>query len=188
VVADVDEPKRSGRRDRRRGEDGLSELEREFLSWYLGLGATGDAGWRAYQKCNPNAAEQTCRGESAKLLKRPHVRLVLAQQQREMIERGACSLEQHLRELAELRDEAKQAGEYNAAIKAEELRGKACGLYVERVEHTGEPESRWTSDWSSRIDFARRVAFVLKLGERAIDEGKTVEHQALPAPDEPTTH
>jgi hypothetical protein len=42
---------------------------------------------------------------------------------------------EHLRTLVELRDEARGAEQFSAAIKAEELRGKCAGFYTERVEH-----------------------------------------------------
>lgn len=47
------------------------------------------------------------------------------------------TVEQHLRTLGELRDEARHAGQYAAAIKAEEARGKCSGFYSDRVVHTG---------------------------------------------------
>ena len=47
------------------------------------------------------------------------------------------TLEQHVAELARLRKQAESVEQFSAAVKAEELRGKACGLYVERKEHTG---------------------------------------------------
>ena len=41
-------------------------------------------------------------------------------------------METHLAELSALRDEAKLAGNYGAAVQAELNRGKAAGLYIER--------------------------------------------------------
>lgn len=47
------------------------------------------------------------------------------------------TVEQHLRTLVELRDEARGERQFGPAIKAEELRGKCAGFYVERVQHEG---------------------------------------------------
>ncbi len=47
------------------------------------------------------------------------------------------TVEQHLRTLTELRDEARAEGQFAPAIKAEELRGKCAGFYTERMVHTG---------------------------------------------------
>ena len=44
------------------------------------------------------------------------------------------TLEGHLNKLAELRDMAVEEGQFSAAITAEVSRGKAAGLYTERVQ------------------------------------------------------
>ena len=51
---------------------------------------------------------------------------------KELEEERALSLSDHLESLASLRDEAKSAGQYSAAIQAEHHRGKASRLYVEQ--------------------------------------------------------
>ncbi|MFC4705193.1 MULTISPECIES: hypothetical protein [Paraburkholderia] len=55
------------------------------------------------------------------------------------VENAQITLESHLAELAALRNAARAARDYGAAIRAEIARGKAAGLYVERleVEHRG---------------------------------------------------
>lgn len=47
------------------------------------------------------------------------------------------TLLEHLIELKQLRDLAKASEKYAAAINAEVARGKASGLYVEKIEHSG---------------------------------------------------
>jgi hypothetical protein len=44
------------------------------------------------------------------------------------------TVENHLIRLAELRDQAFATGNYSAAIRAEELRGKVAGFYTDRIE------------------------------------------------------
>ena len=51
---------------------------------------------------------------------------------KELEEERAISLSDHLESLASLRDEAKVAGQYSAAIQAEHHRGKASRLYVDQ--------------------------------------------------------
>ena len=46
----------------------------------------------------------------------------------------SSTLEAHLAELADLRDEARALGKYDAAISAEHKRGLALGYYIERRE------------------------------------------------------
>lgn len=52
-------------------------------------------------------------------------------------EANEFTVAQHLQTLADLRDEARHAGQFGPAIKAEEARGKCAGLYTERMVHTG---------------------------------------------------
>lgn len=49
-----------------------------------------------------------------------------------------ATLEQHLDKLAEIRDAATQGEQYAAAVRAEELRGKALGFYVTDIRVTHE--------------------------------------------------
>lgn len=46
------------------------------------------------------------------------------------------TLTDHLNDLKRLRDLAEADGKYSAAVSAETARGKASGLYVEKVDHT----------------------------------------------------
>ena len=50
---------------------------------------------------------------------------------------GKFTLDGHLNTLARLRDEAQAAGNYGAAVQAEQLRGKANRVYVEQVQDMG---------------------------------------------------
>lgn len=52
-------------------------------------------------------------------------------------ERALLSLESHLERLDHLSREAELAGQFAPAITAETNRGRAAGLYVEKLEHTG---------------------------------------------------
>lgn len=47
------------------------------------------------------------------------------------------TLREHVKDLDELADLAKRDGNLNAAIRAKELKGKVCGLYLERHELNG---------------------------------------------------
>jgi phage terminase small subunit len=44
---------------------------------------------------------------------------------------------EHLQDLKALRNAAASSANFGAAITAEVARGRVCGLYVERLEHTG---------------------------------------------------
>jgi hypothetical protein len=81
----------------------------------------------------------------------------VAEIQAQVAERSLVTLEGHVAELARLRRAAEDEGQLAAAIKAEELRGKVCGLYVERTEHTG-PGGGPIQAVSMSLDQFRQIA------------------------------
>lgn len=97
-------------------------------------------------------------------IRQPHVRERIREMQAELRKSSMLTLEDHLRELADLRDKACDAGKYAAAITAEVARGKAAGLYVERIEthSTGEKEL-------SRDALSKRLVEVQKHLKRVQD-------------------
>ncbi len=56
---------------------------------------------------------------------------------RPAVEEVGLTLAQHLRDLKALRDKADASEKYGPAVAAEVSRGRAAGLYVEKVEHSG---------------------------------------------------
>lgn len=72
--------------------------------------------------------------EASRTKSDPKVALWLATARREGLANTVITLESHVSELDSLKQEARQAGAYGAAIKAEELKGRANGLYVERIK------------------------------------------------------
>jgi hypothetical protein len=61
----------------------------------------------------------------------------IAKLQAQAATRVVVTVEDHLQELAKIRDAAFEAKQYSAASQAEVNRGKALGFYTERVEHSG---------------------------------------------------
>jgi hypothetical protein len=74
------------------------------------------------------------------LVERPDIRRLIDQTRSDLQISEDLTPEAHMRELAEIRDMAKSTGKLSEAIRAEELRGKAAGLYIERhlVQHQDE--------------------------------------------------
>ena len=64
----------------------------------------------------------------------PLIRNYLINQEIKAEEREQISMETHLSALHDLREEARDQGQINAAITAEIHRGKAGGLYIDRRE------------------------------------------------------
>lgn len=54
-----------------------------------------------------------------------------------IVKAAQLTLEAHLNDLKGLRNMATKASQYSAAISAEIARGKAAGLYTDKLEHSG---------------------------------------------------
>ena len=73
---------------------------------------------RAYELLNPDIC--------------PHVVRYIEKLKAEMAEKYKCDFNTHQKELWQLKEMAKKKNTVQSAIRAEELRGKGAGLYVER--------------------------------------------------------
>lgn len=80
-----------------------------------------------YAPSEPNAS---------RLTRNDKVQARVVELQNRAAARAEMTLQTHLDDLAELRDAAKQARQYSAAISAEIARGKAAGVHVEKTEQT----------------------------------------------------
>ena len=70
--------------------------------------------------------------KGSELVKKPEIASLIQEKSLELEQNRAVSLQDHLDSLAMLRDDARDAGQYSAAIQAEHHRGKASRLYVEQ--------------------------------------------------------
>ena len=73
-----------------------------------------------------------------------------------ILKKVGLTLEDHLTKLADLRDKAENEGKFSAAIAAETNRGKAAGLYKDRLEVSTTsyvqtvPELENIEEWETR--------------------------------------
>lgn len=74
---------------------------------------------------------------ASKLMDDPKVTQRVEQLKQPIAQKAQITLESHLQELKELRDDAKAAGNLKAAISAEVARGRAAGLYTEKLQLSG---------------------------------------------------
>ena len=107
----------------------LTVKQEAFAQW-VAAGKTPPAAYSLAYDCE-NMADVTIEREGYKLMHHPAVLARVEDLRRAAF---AVKLEDHLNDLKTLRDEAKDNGQYSAAITAEVSRGKASGLYVERRE------------------------------------------------------
>lgn len=93
--------------------------------------------YRAAFNVRKGTKPETTHNLACRLMTDPKVKARIEELRAPVVAAVRLTLEQHLRDLESLRNEAKVAGQYSAAISAEVSRGKASGLYVDKAEITG---------------------------------------------------
>lgn len=133
----------------------LTQKQEDFCLAYIETGNATEAYRRAYKPktSNQNTLCRTAKG----LLDNPKIAARIEELRAPVIKKAQITLDSHLSTLEELRDLAKVSGQYSAATKAEELRGKASGLYTEKIHHSGEITLKEMSD----EDLDRRIMTLL---------------------------
>jgi len=108
-------------------EDFVTEDQEAFCAEFV---KTGSANY-AYKHVFPGLSNHSYSGN---WIRRPSIRKRITELQQKLQRTSMLTLQEHLDELASLRDEARAAGRFSAAITAEISRGRAAGLYVQRTE------------------------------------------------------
>ena len=114
-----------------KGEKRLTPPQQKFLDNYIHKDMTQTAAARAAGYKNPNVS-------AVQLLNHPRVKERMEEMRQELESKYGVSVTKSVRDMQRLRDEAWQAGNFGAAIKAEELRLKVTGLMVARSHVTHE--------------------------------------------------
>jgi phage terminase small subunit len=112
----------------------LTLKQENFCLAYIETGNASEAYRRAYSTVK--VSENSLWVNANKLLKNAKVALRLQELRKPVIEAAQITLADHLSALERLRDLAEKEGKYSAAVSAEMARGKASGLYVDKVEAT----------------------------------------------------
>lgn len=76
---------------------------------------------------------------ASQLAANPKVAIRVEELRAEAAKACVVTMEEHMNILRKLRDQATEAKQYSAAIKAEELAGKVSGFYIERHERKDVP-------------------------------------------------
>ena len=110
----------------------LTQKQEAFCLEYINSGNASAAYRAAYNtsRMKPETVNRTAKS----MMDNHKIAARLIELRAPAVEAVQLTLEMHLRTLAELRDEARLLGQMGAAINAESQRGKAAGLYVERIE------------------------------------------------------
>ncbi len=112
----------------------LTPKQESFCIAYIETGNASEAYRRAYDCKNSNDA--TINRTAKELLDNPKITARLQEIRRPVVERAQITLETHLADLKALRDKADAAEKFGPAINAEIARGKASGLYIEKIDLT----------------------------------------------------
>jgi phage terminase small subunit len=122
----------------------LTPKQEAFVLAYLECGNATQAYRVAYDADGMTAA--SIDKEARRLLSNPRITPRLDQLHKKVEAKALLSLEEHMSELRNLRELAKQNAQISAAIKAEELRGKLRRFYVEQIETGGPGDFEAMSD------------------------------------------
>lgn len=116
-------------------DNNLTPKQEAFCLAYLETGNASEAYRRAYntEGMKPETVNRTAK----QLLDNHKITTRIHELQSDAAEATQITLQGHLEDLRRLRDAATEAKQYGAAVKAEMARGKAAGLYTERVNLTG---------------------------------------------------
>lgn len=111
---------------------GLTEKMLAFCRVYFENGGkSADAYAVAYEP--EKSSPTTIRRKAHDVLHDPAVQAQLAKMREDLQEKVVIGKAAHLAELVLLRTASVEEGDFRAAVKAEELRGRALGFYVEKV-------------------------------------------------------
>jgi phage terminase small subunit len=113
----------------------LTAKQEAFCIAYLKTGNASEAYRRSYDAAGMSTP--SINRKAKELLDNGKITARLAVLREPVIQKAQITLERHLADLESLRDMAKLAEKYGPAIQAEIARGKASGLYVERI---GDPD------------------------------------------------
>ncbi|GAB1835546.1 terminase small subunit [Achromobacter xylosoxidans] len=113
----------------------LTQKQEAFCLAYIETGNASEAYRRAYKP--KKMTDKSVNEKASQFLAQVKIKSRLEELRAPVRERALLTLETHLARLDELSRKAEADDQYAAAITAETNRGKAAGLYTERIEHSG---------------------------------------------------
>lgn len=113
----------------------LTQKQENFCIAFVETGNASEAYRRAYNASNMKPETVVVR--ASEMMAKSNIKVRVDELRQPAIKKAQITLESHLERLQELSLKAEAANQYGAAIKAEEQRGKAAGIYVEKIEHSG---------------------------------------------------
>lgn len=112
--------------------------KQEAFALAVASGKTQSDAYREAFNVRPNTKPTTVNVEASKLMSDPNISQRVEELRKPIANKAMITLESHIARLKELAELAIDQGQIAAAIKAEELCGKASGVYIEKRQITGE--------------------------------------------------
>lgn len=110
--------------------------KQEAFAQAVASGKSQADAYRAAYNCKPETKPETVQQCASRIMADRKVAARVAEIRAPIVERARMTLEQHLEDLMALREAAKEARQFSAAIAAEIARGKAAGIHIEKSEQT----------------------------------------------------
>ena len=110
-------------------KDKLTKKQRAFVQAYKTNGGNG-----TQAAIEAGYSEHTARKIASENVTKPDIQEALKEHEKQMQEKYEYTVEKMVKELDEEKVNADAIGNVSAALKAIELKGKAFGLFVDRVE------------------------------------------------------
>lgn len=111
--------------------------KQETFALAVASGKTQSDAYREAFKVRPTTKPETVNQQASRLMADRNISARVEELRKPIAHKVQITLESHIERLKELSDMAIEQGQMAAAIKAEELCGKAVGIYVEKKQITG---------------------------------------------------
>ena len=111
--------------------------QQELFAQTIASGENQSDAYRRAYKVKATTKPTSVNVAAAKLMADPNIRQRVEELKKPIIEAVGLTLESHLARLAHLSKKAEEAENYGPAVTAETNRGKAAGLYTDKVAVTG---------------------------------------------------
>ena len=111
--------------------------KQEAFAQAIVTGINQSDAYRAAYKVRPGTKAESINVAASQLMADAKVTQRVAELREPVAKKAQITLESHLDDLMRLRNMAVKEKQYSAAISAEVSRGKAAGIYIEKMEHSG---------------------------------------------------
>lgn len=111
--------------------------QQEKFAQAVASGMNQSDAYRAAYKVKPTTKAESVNVNASKLMADTNIAQRVDELREPIVKAAQMTLEAHLNDLKGLRNMATKASQYSAAISAEIARGKAAGLYTDKLEHSG---------------------------------------------------